>query len=478
MLSLLAATLAVAAPQRPNIIYIMADDLGYRELGCYGQQKIPTPNLDQLAAQGVKMTRAYSASPVCAPTRASLLTGKHQGHAAIRGNKEFGDFTANGVEGQQPLPTSETTIAEALKSAGYRTGIVGKWGLGGPGSGSEPSDHGFDFFYGFLCQRKAHNHYPVYLWKNHQPDLLGNPMFDAHQKLDAPPPSYDGYRGTTFAATRMMEECESFIQSKDDKPFFLYYAPTLPHVALQAPQDWVEKFPPEWDPKPYLGQGGYLPTPRPRATYAAMIAYLDHTVGQIIEALEKTGKAKNTLIIFTSDNGATTAGGAGQVFFDSNGELRAGKMSLYEGGIRVPLIAKWDGRIKPGTTTDHIAVAYDSFSTLCEAAGIKPGRTDGTSYLAALEGRTQQTRPYSYFEYPEAGASQAVIWGRYKAIRQNLTKAINPIQIYDLQADPSEKNDLAGTRKDLVLEAEKIMAREHIPNPIFPLGVVDKPAKR
>lgn len=471
--ALLLSTLA-----RPNIVYIMADDLGYRELGFMGQKKIPTPHLDRLAREGVIMTRAYAGSPVCAPTRYSLLTGKHQGHAVIRGNKEQGGFGPNDKEGQTPIQASETLLSEVLQKAGYRTGIVGKWALGGTDKGQSPLDHGFESFYGYLCQRRAHNFYPAYLWRDRDPDLLGNPVFGAHQKIETPLDEeaeyYRRYTGPTFSAERLMSECVKFVDKADNRPFFLYYAPTLPHVALQAPKEWVDKFPRDWDTAPYLGQNGYLPCARPRATYAAMIAYLDHTVGQIMNALDSTGRAKNTLIIFTSDNGAVAgAGGADPKFFQSNGELRAGKMSLYEGGIRVPFVARWPGQISPGTSSGSSITCYDAMSTLCAAAGVKAPKNDGSSYLPALTGKPQPARPFLYFEYPEASAMQVVMMGDWKAIRPDLKKNKDKVELYDLANDLSETRDLANQRPDLVRRALEIMNREHRPNPDFPLGLVD-----
>lgn len=480
MTAILAAAL-MAAAAKPNIVYIMCDDMGFGELGCYGQEKIPTPNIDRLASQGVKMTRFYTASPVCAPTRCSLLTGKHQGHAAIRGNVEKGGFGPTDPEGQMDLPKTETTIAEVLHQGGYRTGLVGKWGLGGPNPEGHPLSHGFDMFYGFICQRRAHNYYPPYLWSNYQVDLLpGNPVFSAHQKIAAPLESEEEYRrryaGQTYAPAKMTEHCLQFIKESKGKPFFLYYAPTIPHVALQAPQDWIDKFPRSWDPKPYLGDQGYLPSARPRATYAAMIAFLDDSVGQIMASLDKLGLADNTLIVFTSDNGATFNGGMDREFFRSNGDLRDGKMSVYDGGIREPFVARWPGHIQPGSTTDHFAVAYDSFATLCDAAGLAAPKTDGTSYLPSLTGRKQAARGWMYFEYPEAAVQQAVfLRERWKVVRPDLTKKANVTELYDIVADPSEKHELAAQHPDIVAEGLRLMAAQHVPNKDFPLGKVDKP---
>lgn len=461
----------------PNIVYIMADDLGYGELGCFGQEKIPTPHIDRLAKEGMKLTRSYSASPVCAPTRYSLLTGKHQGNAAIRGNKERGGFGPNDPEGQTPLAESEVTIAELLKKRGYRTGLVGKWGLGSPDPKEHPLNHGFDTFYGYLCQRRAHSFYPAALWRNHEVDLLDNPVYPAHQKIAEPLATEEEYEqrfgGKTYSAEKLAQECEKFIQTgKKGEPFFLYYAPTLPHVALQAPKEWVDRFPREWDTKHYLGQNGYLPNARPNATYAAMIAFLDDTVGRVRKALEKAGVAQNTLIIFTSDNGATHVGGVDRAFFRSNGDLRAGKMSLYEGGVRVPMVAWWPGRVAPGSASAEPVICYDALATLCEAAGVKAPKTDGRSYLPLLLGQPVKPRPWIYSEYPEASIMQAVWMGDYKAVRPNLKQNQN-LELYDLSADPGETRDLAAQRPDFVKRAEAIMAQQHRPNALFPLGLVD-----
>lgn len=477
---MLMATVGQLPPvSRPDIVYIMADDLGYGDVGCFGQTKIPTPNIDRLAREGVRLTRAYSASPVCAPTRYSLLTGKHQGHAAIRGNKERGGFGPNDPEGQTPIATSETTLAEVMKSGGYRTGIVGKWGLGGPEPGQNPLDHGFDTFYGYLCQRRAHNHYPVYLWKDRAPDLLGNPVFNAHQKVESPLVSeadyYSRYGGATYAPEAMAKAAVDFVErTPQGQPLFLYYAPTLPHIALQAPKEWVDRFPREWDTKPYLGQNGYLPNARPIATYAAMVAFLDHTVGQVMAALEKSGRAGNALIVFTSDNGAYLGAGGGTVFCQSNGDLRSGKMSLYEGGVRVPFVARWPGKIPAGTSSQKVAVCYDALATLSDAAGLRAPKSDGESYLPSLLGKAQPPRSWAYWEYPEASAMQSVVLdGRWKVIRPDLKKTPSRVEVYDLASDPGEKTDLGAQRPELVERGLKLMSREHKPSELFPLGQVD-----
>ncbi len=464
---------------RPNVIYIMADDLGYGELGCYGQKKIPTPNIDQLAKEGVKFSRFYAPSAVCAPTRCSLMTGLHQGHAPIRGNKEKGGFGPNDPEGQTPLPASTTTIAEMLKAVGYRTAIFGKWGLGGPQPGETPMDHGFDDFYGYLCQRRAHNHYPAYLWRNHQPDLLNNTPYNAHQKAKSVPNDLDEvqklYGGNDYAHEKILKESLQFIEKNKKNPFFIYYASTIPHAALQAPKEWVEKFPKEWDPKPYLGESGYLPTPRPHATYAAMIAYLDHTVGELRKAIEKAGIADRTLIIFTSDNGATFNGGVDSEFFESNGILRGKKMSLYEGGFREPFIAWYPSKIAPNSTVDEPYAGYDTMSSLAEICNAEAPKNDGKRYAPALFGKKSKARDFLYFEYPESTAMQAVIFGNMKVIRPNLKQKPDLIEVYDLANDPSEKMNIAATPegKKWTQKAKEVWSKEHVKNDAFKLGKID-----
>jgi arylsulfatase A-like enzyme len=476
MLAALAAT-TLFTPKL-NVIYIMADDLGYGELGCYGQKLIPTPNIDRLAAEGTKFTRFYAASTVCAPTRCSLMTGLHQGHAPIRGNKEKGGFGPNDPEGQTALPLRNTTIAENLKTVGYKTAIFGKWGLGGPQPGETPMDHGFDTFYGYLCQRRAHTHYPAYLWDNHQPDLLNNVGGSAHQKVSSVTSDLQEwnsqFNGSDFAHAKILDRAQGFIKKNKENPFFIYYATTIPHAALQAPPEWIEKFPKEWDPKPYLGANGYLPNPRPRATYAAMIAYLDWSVGQLRETLEREGIANRTLIVFTSDNGATFNGGVDTEFFNSNGGLRGKKMSLYEGGIREPFIAWCPSLVPAGKTVSEPFVAYDTLASLSELCGTKAPRNDGISYASALLGKEPKKREYVYVEYPEASAMQAVWIGSFKMIRPDLKKNPEKIEVYDLDSDPSEKTDLAAKRPDLIQRAKQIWAEEHVPSKDFPLGVIDK----
>jgi arylsulfatase A-like enzyme len=470
------------ANRPPNVILVMADDLGYRELGSYGQTKIRTPNLDRLAQEGMRFTRFYSASTVCAPTRCSLLTGKHTGHAAVRGNKEVGGWGLNEGEGQFPLPQEETTLAELLRKAGYATACVGKWGLGGPGSEGHPLRQGFDFFFGYLCQRQAHNFTPTHLWRNHDVYLLEqNRYFRAHQRLEAPPaePSFfDRYLGPQYAPEVTIEQAESWIRANKDRPFFLYFATTLPHAALQAPREWVDRYPRDWDREPYLGQNGYLPNARPRATYAAMISYLDDTVGRLMRLADELNLAEDTIFLFKADNGTAPNGGVDREFFASLGDLRGLKTNLYEGGIRVPFLARWKGRIPAGKLSGQYAASYDLLPTLLEWAGqpIPPG-LDGISIAPVLMGKRETIeREALYFEYPEGPQQQAVLAGGLKLIRPNLRQSPERVELYDLEADPGETRNLAAQRPNDVQRLLALAARERIPSSDFPIPALDREA--
>ena len=321
-----APTLRADPPAKPNIVFILADDLGYAELGCYGQQKIRTPNIDALAAAGMRFTQHYSGSPVCAPSRCTLLTGMHTGHAFVRDNYEIGNWEQDSPEGQLPLPADTVTLGRLLQRAGYATAAIGKWGLGGPDSTGQPNRQGFDFWYGYLCQRVAHNYYPTHLWRNSEKDLLpGNEWFRSHQKLAETPAdlaAYERYRGQTYAPDRMIEQALGFVRSHKNGPFFLYFATPVPHAAIQVPDDSLAEYHAKFDQEPYLGQKGYLPHPEPRAGYAAMITRMDRDIGRLLALLDELGIGDNTLVIFSSDNGPTFNGGTDSEFFRSAGPLR------------------------------------------------------------------------------------------------------------------------------------------------------------
>ncbi len=466
---------------RPNIIYILADDLGYGELGCYGQQKIETPNIDELARNGMRFTNHYAASPVCAPSRCGLLTGLHPGHAFIRGNHEWesrGDvwnykaiIADSTLEGQYPLPDTTRTIAELLRHAGYATGMIGKWGLGAPQTNSVPNKMGFDYYYGYNCQRVAHTYYPVFMWEDtHRVSLLNDTVkphehfiegLDSLQKS-----SYKRYSGKEYSPDLMQKKAIGFIRKNRVKPFFLYYATTLPHLPLQAPDSAVEYYVKKFGDEPPLVKAAYYPCRYPHATYAAMISYIDKQVGEIVAELKRLGIYQNTLIIFTSDNGPTYID-ADTKWFDSAKPFSTGydsvKGHVYEGGIRVPMIAVWPDIIKPGSVSDHISAFWDVMPTLCDIANIStPSFTDGISFLPELDGKKQKEHDYLYWEFPEYGGQQAVRMGRWKAVRKDIQKGNLGIALYDLKLDPMERNDLSKEHPKLVKKMESIMKKEHV----------------
>lgn len=452
----------------PNIIYIYADDLGYGELGSYGQQKINTPNLDRMAAEGMRFTQHYAGSPVCAPSRAILLTGKHSGHSYIRGNYELGGFEDSTERGQMPLPEGTFTIAKMLKNAGYVTGMSGKWGLGMTGTTGDPLLHGFDYYYGLLDQKQAHNFYPTHLWENGQWDTLNNHVINVHQKIDSAnvtDADFDYYKGKDYAITKMTEKALGFIDRNKQKPFFLYLPYTLPHLSLQAPEEFINKYKGHFNESPYYGQHGYAATKYPLSTYAAMISYLDAQVGIILQKIKDLGLDKNTLIMFSSDNGATFSKGIDTKFFNSVGGLRGFKMDLYEGGIRVPFIARWPGVIPEGKTCEHISVQYDLMATLAELTNqTLPVKTNGISFLPALKGNMelQKKHAYTYFEYPENGGQVAIRLGEWKGIRTNVKNNVNaPWQLYHLKTDRNETMDVANKHPDLIKKLDYIQRVEH-----------------
>lgn len=481
----------------PNIILILADDLGYGDLGCYGQEIIETPNIDRLAETGMRFTQHYSASPVCAPARCMLLTGKHSGHAYIRGNDEWGSrgpvwnydsmFVNPYLEGQRPLPDSEITFAQLLQKKGYRTGMVGKWGLGGPMTNSIPNTKGFDFYYGYNCQRQAHTYYPLHLWKNREKVLLNNENVPPHTPLaeDADPndpASYEKFTLNDYAPNLMFREVQGFIERNATSPFFMYFATTVPHLALQADQKWLDYYKEKLGPEePYIGDKGYFPQQYPHAAYAAMISHLDEQVGMLVDQLKDLGIYENTLIIFTSDNGATYTGGADTQYFKSNGifgaEYGRGKGFVHEGGIRVPMIATWPGRIKPGSACDHPSVFYDYLPTIAELTGIEEiPDNDGISFVPALLGKSQPTHEYLYWEFPEYQGQVAIRKGDYKFIWMDLKEEDPQMLLYDLKEDPAEQKNIIDQHPDMVEEFKSVIRKEHRSPEIerFQLAVIDE----
>lgn len=455
--------------KRPNIILIVADDLGYAELGSYGQEKIKTPNLDRLAREGMRFTQFYSGSPVCAPARCMLMTGKHSGHAAVRDNrnppgmKKLREQYRWDFPGQTPLPKNEVTIAELLGDHGYITGAIGKWGLGQVGNSGDPQRQGFDRFYGYYCQVHAHNHYPKFLWNNGKKEYLeGN---DATAT------------GKTHSQERFTEEAFHFLRENKDKPFFLYLPFTIPHLAIQVPEKHLAQYQGKFPEAPYEHRSHYHPHPTPRAGYAAMVSYLDHEIGRILELVDELGLADNTLILFTSDNGPTyeRIGGADSTYFESAGSLRGRKRDVYEGGIRVPLIARWPGHIKPGTESDHVAAFWDMLPTLSAVAHIKPPTgIDGISFLPALLGKSgQQQHEYLYWEFPSGDKHQAVRLGNWKAVRHNLASGDTEFELYNLKSDIGESKNVASEHPDVIQRIRQIAKDSHSPSAIFPLYAVE-----
>lgn len=448
-----------ARAARPNIILFLGDDLGRSDLGCYGGEKIRTPHIDALAAGGVRFTRAYSGSPVCAPSRCVLLTGLHTGHAHVRDNLEVQP------EGQTPLPQGTETFPQALRKAGYATGCVGKWGLGFPGSTGTPDKMGFDFFYGYNCQRAAHNHYPVSLWRNGARETLAG--------------NNAGLTGARYAPDLFEKEALGFIRVNRSRPFFLFYATTVPHLALQVPDDALAEYAGAWPETPYDGGKGYLPHPKPRAAYAAMVGRFDRSVGRVMALLTELQLEEDTLVLFASDNGATfDVGGFDAAFFQSTGGLRAAKGSVYEGGIRVPFIGRWPGRIRPGRIVDHVCGFQDFFPTILEAAGLEraaPSGLDGLSFAPALLGRGRQPGHESlYMEFTGYGGQQMAREGEWKGVRRDLLKDPEAaMELYDLAADPLETRNLASDKPEVVRRLRNIMAAEHRPSPVFPFPALD-----
>lgn len=468
----------------PNIIYFLADDLGYGEVGIYGQSKIKTPHMDQLAKEGMRFTQHYSGAPVCAPARYIFLTGKHAGHAYIKGNDEWKergdvwDYTKASrdarLEGQRPIPANTRTLAKQLKGAGYITGIFGKWGLGAPDTEGVPNAQGFDYFYGYNCQRQAHNLYPPHLWENDNKVALDNDVVPPSTKLDSlddprDKDSYTRFNQSDYAPTKIHEKALQFIESQEGKPFFMYYASPLPHLPLQAPQAIVDEYRSTFgDEDPYLGERGYFPNQYPRATYAAMITYLDQQLGELVELLKKKGIYDNTIIMVSSDNGPTYTGGVDYEFFESSKPFLNGygrtKGFVYEGGIRVPLIVTWPNRVKAGTVSDHISASYDLLPTICAIADAEiPQDVDGLSFANELIAKEQSSHEYLYWEFPSYNGQQAVRMGKWKAVRKNIRDGNMNIELYNLENDVEEKIDVASSHPDLVRRFEEIMLQEHEP---------------
>lgn len=449
-------------PLKPNIVYIIADDLGYGDLSCYGQTKFSTPNIDKMAENGMLFTQHYAGTTVCAPSRSSLMTGQHTGHTPIRGNKEWKP------EGQWPIPDSTFTMAEMLKEAGYVTGAFGKWGLGYPGSEGDPNMQGFDQFFGYNCQRLAHNYYPAHLWDNQTKVMLEENTGDKFAQ---------------YAPKIIHEKALEFIDKNNPeisgKPFFLFYPNVIPHAELLLPEENLSEFRGKFEPeKVYKGAepgdngfrtGSYGTQPESHAAFVAMVTLLDTQVGEIMEKLKELGLEKNTLVIFTSDNGPHKEGGADPDYFNSNGPLKGYKRDLYEGGIRVPMLAFWDGKIVAGTESDHISAFWDVMPTVAEMAGVDaPKNIDGISFLPTLLGENQPEHNYLYWEFHEQGGKKALRKGDWKLVQlQVLNPEKTTVELYDLSKDIGEENNVAAENPEVVKELLELMDGARTESEVF-----------
>lgn len=424
-----------AGDERPNLIFIMADDLGYGDLGCFGQKLIKTPRLDQMAKEGIRLTQHYAGCTVCAPSRCSLMTGLHTGHTRVRGN--------NVVQ----LQPEDITIAQLLRDAGYRTACIGKWGVGHPPPPGAPRQAGFDYFFGYLDMWHAHNYYPPFLWKNAEKFPLRN-----IPRMDRPNGAGVAEKKIDYAHDFFTKEALDFVERAKDAPFFLYLPYNVPHANNEAGREGMEV--------PDLGIYADRDWPAPQKGHAAMISRLDGDVGRLLDLVDSLDLGRRTLVIFTSDNGPHSEGGANPAFFDSNGPLRGMKRDFYDGGVRVPFIARWTGRIAPGTSSDHISAFWDLMPTACELAGIAaPEGGDGISYLPTLLGKSPQAEhEYLYWEFKEQGGKQGVRLGPYKGVRLGTIKnPEGPIELYDLRTDIGEQKNIAAEHPEIVARIEKIM---------------------
>jgi len=436
----------------PNVIFIMADDLGIGDLGCYGQKYIKTPAIDLLAKEGVRFAQHYAGAPVCGPSRCALITGKHTGRANVRGNALTPK--SDGEEFDKPLASEEITIAEIMKQKGYATACIGKWGLGGPGSEGSPNRQGFDYFFGFLNQASAHKHYPDVLFEN-------------TEKV--------GYYKKVYSQDLFEEKALDFINRNSEQPFFLYFVPTLPHAELVVPGNDVKEYGGMFPEKPFVGDPngvGWVSQPRPIATYAAMVARLDKSVQKILDLLKRKNIDTNTLVIFTSDNGVHDRSGYNPDVMDSNGPFRGIKRDMYEGGIRTPFIARWPEKIKPGTASFHVSAFYDLLPTLCDLAGASvPKGTDGISFLPGLTGKgAQKKHDYLYWELHEYGGLQAVLKENWKLIRFNVDKKAFRYELYNISGDPGEQMNVAAQYPERVRNLVTLMDNAHTPNNRYPFG--------
>ena len=444
----------------PNIVFILADDLGYGDLSCYGQKKFSTPNIDRLAAEGMLFIQHYTGCTVSAPSRSSLMTGLHTGHTPIRGNKEWDP------EGQWPLNSESVTIAELLKLKGYETGAFGKWGLGFIGTEGDPNRQGFDEFYGYNCQRLAHNYYPDHLWHNSEKVTLGE---------------NDMGKSGAYSPDLIHKAALEFLKKNRNNPFFLFYPTTIPHAELFAKEDYMKKFRGNYDPEkifkgvddgPSFRTGAYGSQPEAHAAFAAMVTQRDDYVGDLMKNLRKLGLDKNTIVIFASDNGPHLEGGADPDFFDSNGPLKGYKRDVYEGGIRTPLLVRWPGKVQPGTRSEHISAFWDFMPTFAEIAGIDSlPQTDGISMLPELLGKEQKKHDFLYWEFHEGGGRVAVRMNDWKAVKPDIEKIPHgPTELYDLKTDIGETLNIAAEHRDIVHIMDSLIELSHVKSDDFPFS--------
>ena len=460
---------------RPNIVFIIADDLGFGDIGCFGQRRFATPNIDQLAREGMRLTRHLSGSPVCAPSRCVLMTGLHPGHAPVRDNKDLG------ADEQVPIPRNIPLLTERLAELGYACGGFGKWGLGRPGNSGNPLERGFQKFFGYHGQRHAHNHYPDFLDNGPQKVPLNNPRFPANQNLPigadlTNPATFARFAGNEWAPARITDEACRWIEANANRPFFCYVPSTIPHLALQAPPAAVEaQKGRHGNDTAYRGGRSYLPNQTPRATFAAMVAEFDSHVGQIRETLRRTGVDDNTIIVFTSDNGPLydRLGGTDTDWFDSAGGLRGRKGDLYEGGIRVPTIVRWNNHVPAGTESSFVSGFEDWMPTLLAMTGAPkavPRRHDGIDLTPVLtRARRQPRNRWLYREFAGYGGWQGVWDSRWKLIRSGLDRGESSWELYDLESDPNESTNRAADAPEVVAALAERAKREHVRSPLFPL---------
>ncbi|QEG34011.1 arylsulfatase [Bythopirellula goksoeyrii] len=432
------------AAQQPNIVFILADDLGYGDLGCFGQKQIATPHLDKMAADGMKLTQHYAGSTVCAPSRCVLMTGKHSGHVPIRDNRNVSP-TSN-----KPLPDDEVTIAELLQEQGYATALIGKWGLGDQHNAGFPNQQGFDYTFGYLDQSHAHNYFPEFLFRNGERVTLRN-------FVPAARPSGAGVASekVDYSHDRIAEEAHAWLRLNHRKPFFLYLAVTLPHANNEAGSRGQET--------PDFGQYADRDWPDSQKGTASMITRLDETVGQVRELLELLGVEENTIVVFSSDNGPHAEGGNDPAYFHSSGPLRGIKRDLYEGGIRVPTIVAWPGQISPGHVEDTVSAFQDWLPTFAELAGSEtPSDIDGISLVPMLTGQGEQAQhDFLYWEFFKEGGKRAIRSGDWKGVQLGMKQSRKPIELYDLRSDLSEEHDLADEHPEVVARLERLMDSAH-----------------